>query len=153
MVGDISVRGANQLADLAKDLKAAGYKELRRELYRGISRAMKPLAEEARKSARENLPRRGGLNEVVASSRFTARSRMAGRNPGVRLVGAKKGHDLSAIDRGRLRHPVFGNDWWVTQIIEPGWFTDGLSDSVVVAPVRKEILRAMDDVARRLARG
>jgi hypothetical protein len=152
-VVDLRITGANELGDLARDLKRAGDKELRRDLMRGIQRAGKPLKEAAQRAALTELPKAGGLNEFVASGKFSVRTRTAGRNPGVRLSGAKAGHDIRAIDLGRLRHPVFGGGTWVSQSIKPGWWSDTLSDARVLTPVRQELLQVFDDVARRLARG
>lgn len=153
---DLSVKGANQLADLARDLKSeANGREIRRDLLKGIRDAAKPLAKEAApKAAREGLPKKGGLNEYVASSKFAVRTRTSGKSAGVRIVGSKPPkHDLAAMDRGALRHKVYGHDVWVHQSITPGWWTDGMSDEVVLAAMRKEVLAVLDEVARRIARG
>lgn len=149
---DLRVEGADQLTKLAADLKAVGAKELRRDLLRGIQQATKELKDAAKKAALDNLPKRGGLNEFVASAKFATRVRTSGRSPGVSIVASKSGHDLAAMDRGRLRHPVYGNRrLWVTQTITPGWFTDAMRDAA--QPVRAELLNVLDDIAGRLARG
>jgi hypothetical protein len=158
---DLRLTGANQLADLAKDLKSVGDKDLRKELLKGLRNAAKPLAKEvAPRVAREGLPKHGGLNEFVASSKFGVRTRTTGQGAGVRIVGKKGTHDLAAMDRGRLRHPVWKraserhrSAVWVTQLIEPGWWTKGMSDPVVLEPMREELLKVIDDVTRKLTRG
>lgn len=145
---DVRVTGANQLADLAKQLKAIGNNDLRKELLAGIRKAAKPMAQSAKDRAERELPKAGGLNEVVAKSKFSTRTRTAGRTPGVRVV-ASNPHDIKALDRGRLRHPVYGNrNAWVTQKVTPGWFTDAMLDNA--DEVRREILAALDRVARKL---
>jgi hypothetical protein len=147
---DVKVTGADALARLSRDLKDAGEKDLRRELLRGIQRAAKPAREAAKTAARNELPRRGGLNDRVAASKFTARTRTGGKNPGVRITG--KGElDLPALDRGRLRHPLFGNRRrWYEQRIDAGWFTKAMED---LAPqIRRELLKAIDDVRAKLRR-
>lgn len=152
---DLSIRGAGDLAALAKDLKAAGDKSLRKDLLSGLRTVGKAhLVPLSKKAALEGLPSSGGLNEYVAASTFSVRTRTSVGNPGVRLVGSKKGHDIKAMDGGKVRHPVFGNrSVWALQSIDAGWWTEGMSDSTVLTPVRKELLQVMDDVARRLARG
>lgn len=149
---DLRVDGADQLARVAKVLRTTGNATLRRELYAGIQRATKPLKAAAKDAARAQLPKRGGLNEFVAGSKLATRSRGGGRTPGVRITATKTGgHDLRAIDNGRLRHPVFGNRAaWVTQSVKPGWFTKTMQDGAPV--VRKEIVSVLDDVADQLAR-
>ena len=118
---DFSVRGAEQLVRLSRKLKAVGDKDLSREVRAGLREATTPVKAAIREYAESNLPRRGGLNQVMARSRISTQIRGSGRSPGVRLTS--KSHD-PRIDRGRLRHPVFGNrQVWVTQRVDPGWFT------------------------------
>jgi hypothetical protein len=150
---NMRIEGADQLGDLAKRLKQAGDKELRKELLRGIQKAGKPLKAAAKEAALDGLPSSGGLNAYVAAGQFAVRTRSGGRNPGIRLVGKKKGHDIRATDKGRLRHPVWGHDWWVTQDIKPGWWTDTMTSDHVLAPVRRDVLDAMQAVAAKIARG
>lgn len=149
---DVRITGADQLGDLGKRLRSAGEdgKGLRKELYRGINRATKPAKADAKAAAARELPQRGGLARLVASSRFSTRTRTGGRNVGVSIVA--KGTAVRTTDRGFLRHPVFGNrEVWVTQRVDPGWFTETLQKS---APkVRREVLDAMRDVAEQIARG
>jgi hypothetical protein len=140
------------LADVGRRLKESGDKGLRKELLRGINRSLKPVKAKVKEAALRDLPREGGLNEFVASSKIGSRTRMAGRNPAVFLTGRKAGHDLRSTDRGRLRHPVFGNrEVWVNQQIKPGWWSETLAGEIPA--IRHEVVRALDDVARRLADG
>lgn len=149
---DLRIEGAEQLDRLSRELRAVGNKDLRRDLYRGIQRATKPLKERAKDAARSKLPKRGGLNEFVAASKFATKTRGSGANVGVRITAAKAGHDVRSIDRGRLRHPVFGNrSVWVNQSVEPGWFSETIDDGAPV--VRGELIEVIRDVARRLSRG
>jgi hypothetical protein len=86
---------------------------------------------------------------VVAKA--SMRTKVAtGRNPAVTIIA--KGIAVRSTNRGFVRHPVFGNrEVWVTTRVPPGWFTEAMQNS---APkVRGEILEAMYDVARRIARG
>jgi hypothetical protein len=77
-----------------------------------------------------------------------------GKNPSVRLTGKRKSKtgkqsDLAAIDKGRVRHPVFGNrKVWVVQQVRPGFFsrpTDAAAERV-----RHEVFAVIDDIDRRL---
>lgn len=151
---DVTIRGASQLAALAARFKAAGDGGARRDLLRGIRTAAKPLVGVAKESARTNLPHTGGLNEVIASSKFGIRTRTSGSTPGVRVV-AVSGHDIDAIDKGQIRHPDYAKGpretWtWSTQPVAPGWFTRAL---MTQAPaVRVQIIAAMHLTARRVTR-
>lgn len=158
MVATIRVTGADQCRALGLALKAAGEegKGLRRELLASMRAAEKPLADAARKSARANLPKAGGLNEWVATSKITARNSLSGRGAGVRLVakkpgGSKGSHDLEALDAGTFRHPVYGHrKTWVTQSIPAGWWTTALFKA---SPrVQLELLAAIRITNERIAR-
>lgn len=152
MESSLRIEGAEQLERVARELKDLGDKDLRKELFRGFNRATKPLKAAVRASAEVRLPKRGGLNRFVASSRLSTRTRATGKNVGVRIVAAKGDSDVEAIDRGRLRHPVFGNrKVWVTQQVTPGWFTAPLVAGERI--VQYELLKVLDDVERGLSRG
>jgi hypothetical protein len=147
---DVKVGGANQLAALTRRLKAAGAGGLKRDLLRGLREGTKPMVEAARASALENLPKHGGLNQVVASSKIAVRTRTSGGNPGVRVVALSK-HNIAAMDRGRLRHPTYGHEPWVTQQIRPGWWTDALMSEAPT--VRRALLAVLHETAEKVAHG
>lgn len=148
---DFEVRGAEKLAKVAKDLKRLGDKDLSKELYAGLNRATKPMRANAKKSAQDNLPRAGGLNKRVARARFSTR-RKTGRNPGVQIV-AKGMDQLELMNRGFVRHPVYGNRGrWVNQPIPDAedWFTKPMEDGKPEA--QREIVKALDNVAKKIPR-
>jgi len=149
-VADFRVDGAEQLTALAKRLRAES-KELQRELPRAMNRATKGARAAVKAEALATLPRRGGLGKRVASSRLTTRTRRSGRAAGVRIV-AKGGVDIGALDRGRLRHPLFGDRRrWFAQKVRPGWFTRPLT---AAAPrVRAEIETSMRVIAGKIEKG
>ncbi len=66
MADEFTVRGLERFGKLSKDLRAAGDKDLRKELYRGLQRATKPLKDAAKENARATLPRKGGLAAAAA---------------------------------------------------------------------------------------
>lgn len=140
-----------KLERLARALKETGNKDLRNELARGLRRAVKPMQREFRRGALGILPHRGGLAEWVADDTKFRSKVSVGRNPSVRITATLPGHDLDAMDRGRLRHPTFGHrdgPHWVTQTIRPHWFTD--SGVLAAQDARDELIRAIDTVAAKL---
>ena len=150
-MADLQITGADKFAKVAKALKQAGDKELQKELYSALNRATKPMRAEAKKSAAQKLPRAGGLNSRVARARMSTRRR-AGKNPGVKIVATGMSQ-LAMMDQGRVRHPVWGNRGrWVNQPIPEaaGWFTEPMQDGAKDA--RREIIKALDSVAKKLAR-
>lgn len=150
MVADYGVNGGNQLVELSRRLKAAGEsgKGLRRELFRSIQRATKPIRQEVQEAWSKEAPQRGGL----AARRVTvqAKTRGTGRMAGVRLVTrSRDGYNLSAIDKGFVRHPVFGNRraWGMTKI-DSEILTRPQVDS---APqVRDEVVRAINRINQKV---
>ena len=144
----LETRGADDLAKLARRLKEVGDKGLRRELYRGMQRATKPMKAAGRRAALADFPQRGGLNVRIARSRMSTKTRTAGKSLGVAIVVSSP-LDLKAIERGRVRHPVFGNrKVWVTQDVKPHVITGAFAADEPQA--RREILAAIGDVARKL---
>lgn len=152
MADDFTIAGLQRFAKLSKDLRVAGDKDLRKELYRGLQRATKPLKDDAKANARRVLPGRGGLADRVARARFNTRSR-AGRNPSVKITAQDaKGRsvDLVALDDGSVRHPTFGRRPWVKQDVTPGWFTEPMQAG---APeVAREVIAAIDAVITKFER-
>jgi hypothetical protein len=141
---------------LARDLKAAGSpaRGLRLELLRAMRLAAKPMVEAAQESARANLPKAGGLNTYVADgAKIAARNRLATtRGVGVRIVATEGGVNLTRMDKGTVRHPVYGNRAaWVNQKIPDGWFTKPLNERAPM--VQAEITMAMDIIGRRIEMG
>lgn len=145
----VSGEGAAQLRVLAQRLKAAGAGGgLRRELLRGIKAAADPVLGDVRTAAGADLPHRGGLAARVAGSKFSVQVRTGVNTTGVRIRG-QSAWNIAAMNRGVLRHPVFGNrDVWVTQAIRPSWFDHPIE--VKAEPVRLAVVAVVDDVTRRL---
>src|SRR6266487_1865942 len=144
----VTTRGADKLTRLGRALKAAGDKDLQRELRRAMQRGGRPLKDAARRGALERLPKRGGLAERVASSKFGVRTSTAGKGASVRVIG-RSGYDLQGMDEGEIRHPVYGNrKRWVSEKIRPGWFSD--AEEAAAPKVRDELVAAIDLVAAKL---
>lgn len=144
----IEVRGVEQLERLSKALKDAGRKDLQRELSQGIAAALKPLSNELKTSALRVLPRRGGLAARVAQSQFRL---VKHTDRGVRLSATNRNIALRQLDKGTVRHPVFGNrDVWVIQTIDPNWWSGPVEQ---VGPgVHRNVQVAMNRVARKIER-
>lgn len=141
------IQGAEQLATLARRLKMAGEKDLAKRLNKSINDAMKPLRQTLPQSARAKLPRRGGLAELVARSKIRTVRRNAGRSVGVRLR-AENPDNIRRIDKGQVRHRVYGHGPWVTQRVPPGWFTEPTEAGAPNA--RKQISAAVDATAAEI---
>ena len=151
----VEINGAEQFAVLARRLKDLGDKELSKEFSKSITLATRPLIRGIRQSARDTLPRKGGLAARVAKTPIrTLRRESVSRTAGVRIVG-KDPYNIANIDKGRLRHPVFAdpskprNQWtWVNQKVKPGWWTT--PTELAGKSVQVQVEKAMAAVKRKL---
>jgi hypothetical protein len=107
----------------------------------------------ARRKALTDLPRRGGLASAVAGSRITVTPNRSRSRPGVRVeaVGGQVRQQLALINRGQVRHAIYGK--WRRrrsagmQSVRPGWFSVPMEESgpdvraAIIAGIRKELQR------------
>ncbi|MGZ4617180.1 MAG: hypothetical protein ACXV3F_00320 [Frankiaceae bacterium] len=125
-----------ELPLLAKRLKAAGEVGIRREMVAGLRNAAKPMIPYLRGAAGVDLPQGGGLAEKVATQPIKASVRTSPRTAGVSIRA-----QFTRTNRGRWRHPVFGNrDVWVSQTYEPakGWFDNTAKEHTPEAKAEME---------------
>lgn len=149
MAVDLEVRGAEQFIALSKALKHAGKGQLRKDLNSGIRVAVKPLVAKTRSAAKDQLPSSGGLAQQVAKEPQRVQVRTGAKTAGVRLGVQRKRGAARSTNRGRLRHPVFGNrDVWVTQSVPPGWFDDTIKRDV--RRIRQEVEGVLDTIAKQI---
>ncbi len=123
----VGLQGAEQLAALSQVLKRMGDKDLQRQLSRSGNEVATAFRRAVRFSALDTLPKRGGLNKVVAaklSPRTQRRASSSGAGIRVVAVGKKGMRDLAALDAGTVRHPVFGRrSKWIAQDVPAGFWT------------------------------
>lgn len=149
---DIRVHGADELARVARAVKETGDKGLQKELYRSLNSAVKPLTADVKKNIPEYVPAEYAP-ALQKTMRVRARRRTGGRNPALYLVGTAKGRRgdrfVGALDRGVLRHPLFGNRaHWFTTRIRAGFWTERLEAGADT--VRRELVDALARVARQI---
>lgn len=167
----VTVHGADRLRTLARQLREAGDASLRKELHAGLSRAVKPLKTEVVGAVAAYLPSRYAA--LVAASLTVRTSARGGQGARVRVTTGSKGRkekrDLSALNAGVLRHPVFGRHRfvtarrgaahrdvrsarpWVAQRVQKGFFDDQAVRLGV--DVARECERVIDQVARKIEGG
>jgi hypothetical protein len=155
-VTGVEIRGgAEQLRDVAKRLKALGDKGLQREFNKQVAASMKTLRKhDIPASALATLPKKNGVNALVAKSSYRLSKSTSLRRYGLRLL-AKNQYDLYRIDKGILRHPVFKrkgeesrNAVWVEQRVPPGWFSKPCNHA---APqIRIDVQEAMTHIIKQI---
>lgn len=146
---EVSVTASEQFKRIKKALKEAPA-ELRKEFLRNMRTAMARLRIEVPESAMETLPKRGGLAETIAKSKYSIRSRANG------MIFRMDNKDvLRYIDQGVVRHPVFArkdesrDQWtWVEQKVEPHFWTDPTEKAK--PEIIAAMVEAMDETARKL---
>ncbi len=165
--------GSAQLKAVAAQIKAAGDKGLGKELSVALRHAAKPVQESIKESLVATMPERGGYRATVSKSvRFRVNVRAGSRSGTVRILtfahGKAENRDLPRLDKGELRHPVFGRSrtvrdkgsgtgykrvpspWAVTKVV-PRFFERGTRSADEHA--EKELLVVLDRFADRLAKG
>jgi hypothetical protein len=149
MVGmEVRVTGANDLAQVVGAINRLT-PGLRKEFLGAVRKAVKPAILDVKEKAVEDLPRAGGLNQFVKKSTIGVRTRTSGASTGVRVVARKAGHDLAAIDQGRLRHPLFGNrHHWYGQDVHPGFFSETIRRHAPEA--QAELVKVMEQFLERI---
>lgn len=165
---EVRVEGAATLHKVAAQMRTEGRKSLAREMTTALSRAAEPVKQAIRDSAGETMPRRGGYNAAFLDSlKFRMNRRSPGDSATVKLTtyaeGEDERRDIGSLERGSLRHPVYGrsrpgarkgerhaNPWSVTKI-RPGFHrrgTDGAMDAA-----QAEMENVINEYAHRLAGG
>lgn len=154
-MGDVEVRGLEDLARLSRALRAAGDqgKGLKRELTSSINRETKEARKDMRAAILPALPKRGGLAaDVQRSTRFTTTTSTGGQNLGVRIKARGKRSIRRMNNSGSVRHRVFGRGPWVTQ-------TAGIEKDFLDKPfeesrprLQRAVLRAVATIGSKINR-
>lgn len=125
MAGGIEIRGAEQLATMAKRFKAQGRAGVTRQMVADIRREVKPI-QAAQKRAVAGLAHAPSDWKKEAARWSRIRVTTGSRSAAVRLTVSGKGpyqRRARLLNRGTWRHPTFGDrERWFTQTVKPGWF-------------------------------
>ena len=138
----------------AQRLKAADRK-VASGLRRRVRDASKPLAEAVAKDGPEGLPESGGLADWLRQAKPSlsmTQTRVAIKLTGLKGSRTQKTSDLNAINRGRLRHPVYAVDGrkagWVNQPVQAGTYDAAIDTHG--AEALEDIARVLDDVMKEI---
>jgi hypothetical protein len=161
---DIRIGGVAEILKLSAHIKATGDKGLGRQMAKAVNEAIEPVKKAIAASAEETMPS-GYKETLTASLRHRKSQRTAARQASLRLTtygdGTKERRDLPRLNKGELRHPVFGrsrttrrgrrpNPWSVTSI-KAGFHDRGVENAADEA--EKRLAEVRDDFAARLAKG
>jgi hypothetical protein len=153
---DARITGAQQLREVAAHIRNTGDKGLGRQFGRALEKAVEPLKKSIADSAERTMPS-GYAPTLSRSLKHRRTTKTDTRQGTVRLATYGEGHkqrrDLPALEKGNLRHPVFGRSRspWVQQRIRAGFHERGTEKAGGEA--EKQILVVVDDYVQRLAEG
>lgn len=145
---EVTITGADKLAQVGRALKTAD-KGIKREFGREMRAVGRPVGQAIRSAYGAQMPHRGGLASVLGKATVSTKWRTAGNRVGARIDLRAK-HELRSIERGQLRHPVYGGDTWVDQSV-PAEVGEHAFQKQAPA-VRRRMLGVMDRVANQIAR-
>ncbi len=150
-MADLEVTGTADFIRIATALKALGKdgQILRRELRNELKDAARPMGDAVRANVGQYLP--SGYAPIIAAGlTVTPTTSLRGATAGLRLTGTAKGvgrrRHIGTIDRGILRHPVYGHrGGWVNQSVRPGFWRDPIIDEADEAQkqIREAIRKAI----------
>lgn len=131
----------------AQRLKAADRK-VASSLRARVREAGKPLAEAIAQDGPEGLPESGGLADWLRAAKpglSMTQTRVAIKLTGLTGTRTRKTSDLNAINRGRLRHPV-----WAQPGRKAGWANQQVPAGTYDAAIEKHAETALDSIQRVL---
>ena len=145
---------ASDYKAFAQRLKAADRK-VASGLRRRVRDASKPLAEAVAKDGPEGLPESGGLADWLRQAKPSlsmTQTRAAIKLTGLKGSRTQKTSDLNAINRGRLRHPVYAQPGrkagWANQPVQAGTYDAAIDTHG--AEALEDIARVLDDVMKEI---
>jgi hypothetical protein len=168
MAIEVRVSGAASLHELAARMRAEGQKSLSRQMSSALTKAADPLKAKIKEEASEVMPRDGGYQATFDKSlRFRVGRASQESDADVTLTtyadGTSERRDIRALNKGNLRHPVWGrsrpgarkgerhtNPWAVTTIRSQFW-DRGVAGAMDEA--EKQMLLVIDEYAHRLLGG
>ena len=106
----------------AKALKQAD-KAMARAIRKRTREAAVPIGEHVVRDGSEVMPERGGLSARLAAGKPAVSVAAKGAT-----INLRKGANYAALNRGILRHPVYGTGRWVEQRVPEGTYTEAFAD-------------------------
>lgn len=137
--------------EAADQLRDAGRGDLRRELYRGLNRGVKGARQDVVAAMPGYMPSQYA-GSLGSDFKITTSARRGRQKQSIKLRGSskKRSRHVRAVNRGELRHPLFGNrGFWYTTRVTPGFWVEPLNERQ--PEMRREIEQAMADVADKIA--
>lgn len=147
------IAGVNELGIVARQARLAGGKILP-DMRRGLSKLGPSAKKQVQAEVEAKMPKSGGYAGVLAKAiRVRMRSDLGFTTAGITLVtyadgkGARR--DVNALNRGILRHPVYGRRRsWVAQRVPAEFWDDAMDKTSDDAQAR--VREVLDKTIERL---
>jgi hypothetical protein len=136
-------------------MRAEGRKDLSKEMGRALSAAAVPVQASIKAEAAKVMPSEGGYRDLLTGSLRHRMSRRAGGQVAQVILttyadGKKERRDVVALNKGILRHPLWGDrDVWRVTKIQAGFHDRGTEQAMDKA--QAAMLGVIEDYAGRLA--
>lgn len=149
---EVKVAGGAQLRQVQNQLRAVGDKGLGKQMGKALRTAARPLQPAVRKEAVAAMP--SGYGPTLSRSlRFRTAIKETRHTADVLVRvfgdGRRERRMVPALNRGRLRHPLYGNrNWWFDQRVRPG-FVDRPADRLM-PNIAREMNAVIDYVADQI---
>jgi hypothetical protein len=125
-------------------------KDVQKAVRKALRETAKPLGASVVRAGSAVMPARGGLRAKLSGGKVGFAASF-GKNPSVMLkLGAKPGVGLATLNRGTLRHPVYGRSKWVSQRVPVGTYSAAFEKGAPL--VRLHVAKAMDEVLNDIAK-
>jgi hypothetical protein len=168
---EVRIQGTDALKKLAAHMKTEAGKDKSRAMARALTKAIDPVKASIATEAEKTMPKEGGYATLLtASLRHRMSRRSAGKVAQILLTtyadGTNERRDLPRLNKGELRHPVWGrsrklkrgkkagtiirNPWAVTKI-RPGFYKRGTDGAIERA--QDALIVVIEDFAKNLAKG
>lgn len=145
------VSGRTDIAKEVAKLQRLERANLRKELRAAMASASKPARMRVKADEMAFLPKRNGMAKKYAHVPTQTYS-VSGDQVSMKWKQHRKGSDLESLNRGRIRHPLFGHKrTWYNQAITPGMWS--LSVKKEGAPIVDDMTRQLIEYTERIARG
>ena len=150
-----SVKARVELREVITQLELTAPEKLKKDLLAGTREASKGIKPDVQRELVAKLPKRHGYGALVAKSTKVL-SRVTGGAKiraaiSVTASGKREKRDLPALNRGLLKHMLFGNRrHWYVQRVRPGAVDDPIDRyrDRVVDNARKAANEYADTIAR-----
>lgn len=154
---EFRIEGAVELHKVAARIYAEGRTNLARQMGNALSKAADPVKVSIRAEAERTMPKHGGYSGLFTKSlKFRLERRNGVQQATAQLItyadGKGQRRDIGALNRGVLRHPVFGrrrSPWKVTSI-RAGFHKRGTDHAIEEA--QKQLGKVVDDFVDRLGK-